>query len=145
MAEQREEQAVEAGGCLCGNIRYTFPRAAALSAHHCHCTDCQKSTGSGKATIIFLPADALELRGEYQTFTVTGSEGSRVTRGFCPKCGCPILSYVRELPDLKFIKAGSLDDPSWVGISSSYWEQSAHAWSPVDASLPSYPANPVAD
>ena len=49
--------ATEGGGCLCGEIRYEFPRDATISAHHCHCVDCQKSTGSGKATILFVPAD----------------------------------------------------------------------------------------
>ena len=54
----------EEGGCLCGKIRYEFPRDAMISAHHCHCVDCQKSTGSGKATILFVPADQLLIKGE---------------------------------------------------------------------------------
>lgn len=131
-----------AGGCLCGKIRYSFPRDAAISAHHCHCTDCQKCTGSGKATIIFVAAAALDISEDFKTFTVTGSDGTRVTRGFCPDCGSPIISYVKELPDVKFIKAGSLDDSSWVTITSSYWDSSAQPWSPVDATLPSFVGNP---
>lgn len=135
----------ESGGCLCGKVHYTFPREAAVSAHHCHCTDCQKCTGSGKATIIFVAADALSVAGELKTYTVTGTEGSQVTRAFCPECGSPVLSYVKEVPGIKFIKAGSLDDSSWVTITSSFWDQSAKAWSPVDTAVPSYPANPAAD
>jgi len=134
----------ESGGCLCGNLRYTFAREAALSAHHCHCSDCQRVTGSGKATIIFVPTPALEINDAYRTYTVTGSGGSHVTRGFCPECGSQVLSYVEEMPDLRFIKAGTLDDSSWVTITSSYWESSAQPWSPVDASIPSFTGNPTA-
>ena len=130
------------GGCLCGQVRYEFDRNEVLSVGHCHCTDCQKATGSGKATIIFLPTSALGLNGNLTKYTVFGSAGSRVTRGFCPRCGCPILSYTEEDAGTRFIKAGSLDDPSWVVAASSFWSASAHAWSPVDPELPSFSGNP---
>jgi len=139
---QTQVQAVQEGGCMCGAIRYEFPRDAVISAHHCHCKDCQRSTGSGKATILFVPADALTVKGEPKTYTVVGSEGSHVTRGFCGNCGSPVLSYVAEQPSLKFIKAGSLDDSRWVEITSSYWRASAEAWSPVDDLLPAFSGNP---
>ena len=139
---QTQVQAVQEGGCMCGAIRYEFPRDAVISAHHCHCKDCQRSTGSGKATILFVPADALTVKGEPKTYTVVGSEGSHVTRGFCGNCGSPVLSYVAEQPSLKFIKAGSLDDSRWVEITSSYWRASAEDWSPVDDLLPPFSGNP---
>jgi len=139
---QTQVQAVQEGGCMCGAIRYEFPRDAVISAHHCHCKDCQRSTGSGKATILFIPVDALTVKGEPKTYTVVGSEGSHVTRGFCGNCGSPVLSYVAEQPSLKFIKAGSLDDSRWVEITSSYWRASAEAWSPVDDLLPAFSGNP---
>ena len=135
-------KAIAEGGCLCGRIRYEFDRNLVLSAAHCDCTDCQKATGSGKATIIFLPTDALNVNGEYKTYTVVGAEGSHVTRGFCSDCGCPIISYTEEVPETRFIKAGSLDDPSWVVARSSFWSGSAHAWSPVDIQLSSFAGNP---
>ena len=130
------------GGCLCGRIRYEFNRRLVLSAAHCHCTDCQRATGSGKATIIFLPTEALKITSTYQTYTVVGSDGSRVTRGFCSRCGCPVISYTEEDPGTRFIKAGSLDEPSWVVAESSFWTASAHSWSPIDPSLPSFAGNP---
>ncbi len=132
------------GGCLCGAIRYRFPRDSVLTAAHCHCTDCQKATGSGKATIVFLPTAALELEGSCKTYTVIGTDGSHVTRGFCPECGSPIISYVAEVPAVKFIKAGTLDDPSWVQAESSFWNRSARDWSPVDDRIPSFLGNPPA-
>jgi hypothetical protein len=45
---------IKGGGCLCGNIKYEFDSSKVISAHHCHCKDCQKSTGSGKATILMI-------------------------------------------------------------------------------------------
>ena len=132
----------EAGGCLCGSVRYSFDRHSAMSAGHCHCVDCQKATGSGKATIVFVPSASLEVSGEYRIYTVIGSDGSHVSRGFCPTCGSPIISYAAEQPDLRFIKAGSLDDPSWVRAEASYWKVSAQPWDPVNGDIPSFEKNP---
>lgn len=134
---------VVTGGCLCGASTYQFDSELVISSHHCHCTDCQKMTGSGKATIILVPTQVLEVNGELKTYTVTGSDGSHVTRGFCSVCGCQTMSYVEEMPDIRFIKAGTLDDSSWVTISSSYWSSSAQPWSPVDTSLPVFEKNPI--
>jgi hypothetical protein len=130
------------GGCLCTAVRYRFEREAMLSAHHCHCRDCQKCTGSGKATILMLPRPALELTGTLKTFTVIGSAGSHVNRAFCPECGSPILSHVDELPGMVFVKAGSLDDSAWVEIQSSFWGSTAVGWSPTDTTKPLAPGNP---
>ena len=138
-------QQLETGGCLCGTIRYSFAREAAVSAHHCHCDDCKKSTGSGKATILLLAEQALKLEGQVKFYTVVGSDGSHVTRGFCPQCGSPLVSFVEEAAEIRFVKAGSLDDSSWVRIDSSYWQQSAAEWSPIDNSIPCFKGNPEPD
>lgn len=134
---------IVSGGCLCGGSTYHFDREQVISAHHCHCKDCQKMTGSGKATIVMVPTEALEAQGELKTYTVIGTDGAHVTRGFCATCGCQTMSYVEEMPAIRFVKAGTLDDSSWVTIASSYWSCSAQPWSPVDASLPAFEKNPT--
>ena len=46
-----KESNFESGRCQCGDITYTLDKNKVISAHHCHCKDCQRTTGSGKATI----------------------------------------------------------------------------------------------
>lgn len=133
---------METGGCLCGDLTYKFDRDAVISAHHCHCKDCQRSTGSGKATLILVPNDALETTGELKTYTVIGSEGAHVNRGFCPNCGCQTMSNLDEMPVMTIVKVGTLDDSSWVKIDSSFWADTAEDWSPVDPRVPSFEKNP---
>ncbi len=101
-------------------------------------------TGSGKATIVLVPNAALSVEGELKSFTVTGTDGSHVSRGFCPACGSQLLSWVEEMPGMKFVKAGSLDDSSWVKVDSSFWRVSAEDWSPVDERCPAFDRNPEA-
>ena len=133
---------METGGCLCRKVRYKFDREKIVSAGHCHCKDCQKVTGSGKATIIFIPTESLMINDKYKIYSVVGTDGTNVHRGFCPSCGSPIISYVTEQPNLRFIKAGSLDDSTWVKTESSFWSTSACQWDPIDINLPSFPYNP---
>ena len=138
-----DENTTETGGCLCGNIRYEFKRKDVVSAGHCHCKDCQRITGSGKATIVFIRTNDLKINNEdYKVFSVIGDDGTNVNRGFCPNCGSPIISFVTEQPQLRFIKAGSLDNSDWLKIESSFWSVSACKWDLINDSLPSYPKNP---
>ena len=130
------------GSCLCGEVSYSFNESSVISAHHCHCKDCQKSTGSGKATIVMIPENALQMKGEIRIYTVTGTDGSHVTRGFCESCGSPLISYIEEMQGIRLIKAGSLDDSSWLKIDSNFWSSTAREWSPVDETLHSFIKNP---
>ena len=133
---------IKKGGCLCGNFKYEFDTSKVISTHHCHCTDCQKSTGSGKATIIMVPVEEIRKKGELKFFIVKGTDGSHVNRGFFPNCGSPIISFVSEMSHINFIKAGSLDNSSWIEINSSFWNSSEQPWSPIDTYKPSFIRNP---
>ena len=129
---------METGSCLCGTVHYNFDRASIISIGHCHCYDCQKASGSGKATVIFLPTDQLVIIGAFKTYTVVGKQGRHVRRGFCAECGSPFLTEIEEQPELCAIKAGSLDDSSWVQPDTNYWISTAQPWAPVDSSLKSF-------
>ena len=71
------------GRCQCGDISYSLKKNKIISAHHCHCKDCQRITGSGKATIIFIAKKYVDLKGEPKYFESKGTSGSHVRRGFC--------------------------------------------------------------
>ena len=130
------------GSCLCKQVSYSFPSDAVVSAHHCHCIDCRKSTGSGKATIVLISDNALKVKGKIKYFSVIGKGGNKVSRGFCETCGSPLISSVEGYEGTKFIKAGSLDDSSWVNINSNFWSDTAMDWSPLDNSIDSFAQNP---
>jgi len=90
-----------------------------------------------------VPTGALQTKGELKTYTVTGTDGSHVSRGFCPNCGSGVISYIEEMPDIRFVKAGTLEDSSWVKIDSSFWSSTAEPWSPVDPNCGAFEKNPV--
>ena len=130
------------GKCHCGEISYSFDKSKLISTPHCHCNDCQRSTGSGKATILFVPKKYIKIKGILKFYELKGSSGSHIQRGFCENCGSGILSYAKEIPHIHYIKAGALDDSSWVKVDSNFFVDSAHDWNKPDNSIKSFNKNP---
>jgi len=131
------------GSCLCGDLHYTCDETQAVTALHCHCRDCQRVTGSGKATVAMFPENAVQVEGTIKKFQSLGTDGSHVARGFCPRCGSQLFTFVEEIPGMVFIKAGSLDDSHWLSVDLNCWESSASPWLPPDASVPGVAKNPA--
>ena len=133
----------ENGRCQCDKVSYSFEQSKIISAHHCHCKDCQRATGSGKATIMIIPKKYVHLQGELTYFEVKGSNGSHVRRGFCEHCGSGILSYIKEVPHILYVKAGTLDDSSWLKIDSNFFTDSSSDWSKPSEVPKSFKGNPT--
>ena len=130
------------GGCQCGAVTFAFDRSAVVSAAHCHCRDCQRATGSAFATFCFVPAASFTLEGEPKGHRVEGASGQGVVRSFCGECGSQLFSEVDVMPGIYFVKAGALDDASWLEPASSYWASSAQPWARPDPSIPAHEENP---
>ena len=113
-----------------------------ISGHHCHCKDCQRTTGSGKATILFIARKYVDIKGDLKYFESKGSSGSHVRRGFCDNCGSGVLSYAKEISHIVYVKAGTLDDSSWVKIDSNFFTTSSNDWNKPDESVKCFEGNP---
>ncbi len=73
------------GGCLCGNIRYTLNTDPALTVV-CHCTHCQKASGSAFSTnLVVQRADLAFTGGEMAAYDDKADSGNTLKRSFCPK------------------------------------------------------------
>ena len=132
------------GGCLCGATSYELKQDAVVTSMHCHCLDCKESTGSGKATIIAIPESSLKIKGPLKYYLVVGTDGASIERGFCDYCGSSVMNAavgVEGWEAIKLIKAGSLDDSSWVTIDANIWKSSARHWDAVREELPSFERN----
>lgn len=129
------------GGCLCGAVRYEY-RGDVGPAGYCHCADCRRVSGSAFGVSVRVAAAAFRFTsGTPKGFTKTGDSGRAVTRYFCPDCGSPIYTAPPLHPDVYFIKAGSLDDPSLVIPNREAWMKSRVAWAEIDPNLTKYDAN----
>src|SRR5688572_7451425 len=77
------------------------------------------------SVVVAIPRTALTVTGRTKTFHDTGDSGKPVERRFCPECGSPIVSEVAAMPDITFIKAGTLDDTQWLAPTMEVYCASA--------------------
>jgi hypothetical protein len=98
----------------------------------CHCTDCQRQTGNPFSVIVGVPRAAFSVEGStLASFATTGEDhGGQTERNFCSACGAPVFSVAAVAPEMIFLKAGSLDDASWLAPAVEVWTSSAQPWSP---------------
>ena len=132
------------GQCLCGAVTFSgLANRAEAVAVHCHCKDCQRATGSGFATVIAVSESALRVTGPLASYTLVGASGGEVCREFCPKCGSPMFTTAALSKGLRFVKAGVLNDSSWVTPAMACWTESREDWCLIDDDLPGVAQNPV--
>jgi hypothetical protein len=117
------------GGCGCGAVRYEIT-APLVSAGYCHCTRCQRRTGTAAS------ANGLTAPGAFRI--VAGEDKMRAWRPdggwekwFCGDCGSALFSRSPDDDSQVGVRLGTLDsDP---GIRPAYRQFLAYAvpWEPV--------------
>ena len=132
------------GGCLCGSVRYTSDAEPVLVAV-CHCSTCQKYTGSAFSLNLGMPSHSVTITGEsLATYEDrSGASGNPFFRAFCSRCGSPISGYGAAYSGLTFMKGGTLDDPSWVRPNAHVWCSEKQPWVMIEEGVAQYPRNPV--
>jgi hypothetical protein len=132
------------GRCLCGAITYSSDAEPAFTAI-CHCKDCQRQSGTAFSIVVGVPRDQLEVEGDLSSYSTTGEDHGRETeRQFCSACGSPILSMSPGLPGVAVLKAGTLDDTSWLEPQLEVWGRSAQPWVEQVESRPRLERSPQA-
>ena len=123
-----EEIALE-GGCACGTVRYRMD-ARPMFVHCCHCTWCQRETGSAFALNAFIEADRLTvLRGapELVMTPSASGRGQRIAR--CPACRVAVWSHYAGAGDaVAFVRVGTLDEPGRVPPDIHIFTASKQPW-----------------
>jgi hypothetical protein len=104
-------QETREGGCTCRHVRYRMT-GKPLFVHACHCTWCQRETGTAFALNAMIEADRVELTGEGKPeLIVTPSasgKGQKIWR--CPKCRIAVWSNYGGAGDrVNFVRVGTLD------------------------------------
>ncbi len=132
MSDTIDAAARRAGGCLCGQVRYSAP-AEPLNTAVCHCRDCQKQAGSALSILAVFPRDAVQFEGTISCYRGQGSSGKAVLRHFCGQCGSPIYSDSDAMAErgIIAIKAGTLDEVSDLQPTVQYWASSRQTWLPL--------------
>jgi len=131
------------GRCLCGAVRYRITDAP-LVTYACHCTDCQKRSGSAFGLSMWVRRASIELTQGEATMHVSATEDGRPrhTR-ICATCVTRLWSEPQKRPDIAVLRPGTLDDTSWVKPQAHIWTRSAQPWVEIPEGVPRYETQPA--
>ncbi|MBC7505855.1 MAG: GFA family protein [Sandarakinorhabdus sp.] len=115
------------GTCLCGNVIVTLARQPAL-VNMCHCSSCQRRSGSPFGMAVWLAQADVEISGETRQFDHVSDKDRTITNRFCPTCGTTVAFAVVLNPGLIAIPAGIFADPTCPPPLRSVFEESRHPW-----------------
>jgi hypothetical protein len=112
------------GGCQCGAVRYELS-SKPLALFVCHCTECRKQSASAFGMSLPLPRSGFQVtKGEPKFWTRRGDSGRQISCAFCPDCGTRLWDEPEDAPDIRVIKAGSLDDAVDMSGAIHIWTSS---------------------
>lgn len=101
-----------------------------MFVHCCHCTWCQRETGTAFAINALIESSSVELLGGEPLIVDTPSNSGR-GQSFvrCPQCSVALWSYYSGAGRaVAFIRAGTLDDPSIAPPDIHIFTSSKHDW-----------------
>ena len=129
-----------AGGCACGVVRYRL-RSAPMFVHCCHCRDCQRQTGSAFVINALIETDRVELdSGDPQPFAMPTDSGRPHDVYRCPSCGTAVWSDYGGRKVLRFVRVGTLDDPSTLTPDVHIYVRSKLPWVALPEGVPAFEA-----
>jgi hypothetical protein len=124
-----EEKPGLTGSCPCGSLRYRL-KARPMFVHCCHCSWCQRETGSAFAVNAMIEASQVELlQGQPVQTKVPSASGKGQMLWRCPDCGVTVWSnYAGAGPKIHFIRVGTLDEPARVPPDIHIYTATKQPW-----------------
>lgn len=115
------------GSCSCGAVKFRLT-AAPMFVHCCHCTDCQRQTGSAFVLNALIEADRVEVEGEVSAWAMPTDSGRTHDVLRCKACGVALWSEYGAGPILKFMRVGTLDEPAQLAPDVHIYTRSKQPW-----------------
>jgi hypothetical protein len=126
------------GGCACAEVRYRL-NSQPMFNHCCHCLDCQRQTGSAFVLNALIETDRIEiLKGAPTPTTVPTDSGRPHDIWRCPTCLTALWSDYGRRPALRFVRMGTLDDPSALSPDVHIFTRSKQPWVGLPADVPAF-------
>lgn len=116
------------GQCHCGAIRYEAEVDPAR-AQACHCTDCQRLSGSPFRVSVPAPRESFVLlQGAPRTYVKTADSGNRRVQAFCADRGSPIYSSAVADPPMYSLRVACLEERADLPPRKQIWCRSSIDW-----------------
>jgi hypothetical protein len=111
-----------------------------MFVHCCHCRDCQRQTGTAFVINALIETDCIETQTDPQPVGVPTDSGKPHHIFRCPRCQTAVWSEYGGLEKLRFVRVGTLDEPSTASPDVHIYTRSKLPWVTLPADVPSFEA-----
>ena len=126
------------GGCACGAVRYRL-NSKPMFVNCCHCRDCQRQTGSAFVINALIESARIEmLSGGPEPIGVPTDSGRPHDIYRCPNCRTALWSDYGRRPGLRFVRVGTLDEPSALSPDAHIFTRSKLPWVGLPRDVPAF-------
>lgn len=126
---------------MCGAVKVAVD-GPALRMAQCHCRDCQRASGSGHMSILFIPEEYVSISGETTAYATTTDSGNTYTRNFCPHCGSRMFGDNTLRPGVVAIPVGIFENRNWFKANAVVYCRNRDDWDKSDESVPNFDTMP---
>ena len=125
------------GACGCGQVKYQL-QAKPLFTHVCHCTYCQRESGSAFALNGFVETHHVQLlEGETESVNVPTNSGGGQNIMRCPKCKIGLWSYYSGAGEaICLLRMGTLEERKAVKPDIHIFTSTQQGWLTFDDDIP---------
>jgi hypothetical protein len=116
------------GGCLCGAVRYRVAPGLRMKPYACHCTDCQRRSGSAFGIQLGVMSDNLSVTGSIIEGEHVQPSGARAGIFACAKCLTRLYTTNDRRPGIANLRAGTLDNSPDLVPATHLWVKSKQSW-----------------
>lgn len=132
------DDAMLAGGCACGTVRYRLRRRP-MFVNCCHCSECQRQLGSAFAVNAVIESAAIEvLEGAPEPVPVPTASGRSHDIHRCPACQSPLWSDYGRRPKLRFLRVCTLDEPGALPPGAHIFTSTKLPWLELPPNVPAF-------
>ena len=125
------------GACGCGTVRFEID-APLIGAAYCHCTRCQRRTGTAASASARIEPGSLRIvQGDMQ-LRAWAPEGG-LEKVFCASCGSALFSRFPDGGEIAIVRLGAIDGDPGVRPMARQFVAYAAPWEPIpDDGLPRF-------
>src|SRR5882757_4175904 len=117
------------GRCNCGRVRYEVSEPL-LGAIYCHCTRCQRRTGTGAAcSAVARPGTFRVVQGEDELRRWNAGDG--FDKVFCGACGSAMFAQNPQDTGVVAVRMGTFDGDPGVRARRRQYVDDAAVWEPI--------------
>jgi len=110
-----------------------------MFVHCCHCLDCQRQTGSAFVLNALIEGTRVQLlSGETKPYPQPTDSGRPHVIHRCPDCGTALWSTYGGREQLRFVRVGTLEQPSTLAPDVHIYTRSKQPWVRLPDGVPAF-------